>query len=63
LSGQLESRHYFRKRDSVQHLDGYYGTVVDSQALYATIRWEDESEVEIDQFDPSVTVVLRAEPE
>jgi hypothetical protein len=62
VSVQLESRHFFRVRDRVQHLDGLFGTVVDSQALYATIDWSDGRREEVDQFDPRVVVVDRAEP-
>lgn len=61
MSGQLESRHFFRTRDTVQHVDGRFGTVVEAQALYATIRWDDGRDEEVDQFDPRVAVFERAE--
>jgi hypothetical protein len=62
VSGQLESRHFFRTKDTVQHVDGFNGTVIESRALYATIRWDDDRHEEIDQFDPRVVVLERAEP-
>lgn len=61
MSAQLESRHFFRVRDTVQHLDGQIGTVVEGQALYATILWGDGRREEIDQFDSRVMVLERAE--
>ena len=63
VSRQLESRHFYRMRDTVQHLDGQVGTVVDGFALYATVAWSDGRIEEVDQFDPFVFVVERAEPE
>jgi hypothetical protein len=62
VSIQLESRHYFRARDTVQHLDGQVGTVMEGFALYAIVAWGDGRTEEIDQFDPFVAVVERAEP-
>lgn len=59
VSGQLESRHFFRERDTVQHLNGTTGTVVNGQSLYATIDWADGRREEVDQFDPDVMVVER----
>lgn len=61
MSGQLESRHFYRMRDVVQHRNGQIGTVVDGQALYATVAWIDGRREEIDQFDPLVVVIERAE--
>lgn len=61
VSGQLESRHFFRPRDTVQTLDGLTGQVVEGRALYALIRWTDGREQEIDQFDPTVEVLQRGE--
>jgi hypothetical protein len=63
VSGQLESRHFFRMRDTVQHIDGTFGTVADVQTLYATVVWDDGRREEIDQFDPRVEVIQRAESE
>jgi hypothetical protein len=63
VSRQLESRHFFRVRDTVQRLDGQLGTVVEGFALYAAVAWSDGRVEEIDQFDPFVFVVERAEPE
>jgi len=60
MSGQLESRHFFRIRDTVQHMDGRFGRVSDAQALYATIIWDDGGQQELDQFDPRVEVYERA---
>ena len=61
MSVQLESRHFFRERDTVQHLNGSIGTVVTGQALFATIAWEDGRFDEVDQFDPTIIVIERAE--
>lgn len=61
MSGQLESRHFFRDRDTVQHIDGFMGTVESGHALYATITWIDGRREEVEQFDPSVVVIERAE--
>lgn len=63
MRGQLESRHFYRSRDRVQSLDGSVGTVVEGWALYATVEWVDGRREEIDQFDPTVVVIERAEPE
>jgi hypothetical protein len=59
VSGQLESRHFFRVGDIVTHWAGSTGTVIDGQALYATIQWSDGRVQEIDQFDAEVEVVER----
>jgi len=63
VSGQLESRHFFRERDTVQHRDGLTGTVIDGHALYALVAWSDGRCEEVDQFEPSVVVIERADPE
>lgn len=62
MSAQLESRHFFRSRDTVRRRDGLLGSVVDARALYAVIRWMDGRDEEIDQFDSSIEVIDRAEP-
>jgi hypothetical protein len=59
VSYQLESRHFFKARDTVRNRDGRSGEVVDGWALYARIRWEDGQEQEVDQFDPHIVVVDR----
>jgi len=56
----MESRHYLRAGDVVQHLAGKTGTVVESFALYALVRWEDGAQQEVDQLDPAVSVTERA---
>jgi hypothetical protein len=61
VSGQLESRHFFRDRDTVRHVDGFEGTVESGHALYATIAWVDGRREEVEQFDPAVVVIERAE--
>lgn len=55
----MESRHYLLAGDVVQHLAGKVGTVVESFALYAVVRWEDGAQQEVDQLDPSVSVTER----
>lgn len=46
----------------MQRRDGASGRVVEALALYATVAWSDGRREEVDQFDPSVVVVERAEP-
>lgn len=60
MSGQLESRHFFREHDRVQHRDGRHGIVTDGHTLFAVVDWEDGERQELDQFDPAVTVLERA---
>ena len=61
MSGQLESRHFYRTRDRVQHLDGMMGTVLEGHALYALLQWDDGRSQEVDQFDPRIAVTDRSE--
>ncbi|HUE96366.1 MAG TPA: hypothetical protein VMN39_06880 [Longimicrobiaceae bacterium] len=61
MSGQLESQHFFRTGDTVRDLEGRQGTVIDGTALYATIEWEFGSRAEVEQFDPRIAVVERAQ--
>jgi hypothetical protein len=63
MSVQLESRHYFMARDTVQNAAGVLGEVVEARALYAVVRWEDGREEEVDQLDPWITVIERASRE
>jgi hypothetical protein len=63
VSAQLESRHFYRARDTVRDRNGYLGTVVEGFALYATVVWSDGRREEVDQFDPRVEVIERAESE
>lgn len=60
MSGQLESRHFFRTDDLVQHRAGVLGEVVAAGALYATIRWTHGEREEVDQFDRMIVVLERA---
>jgi hypothetical protein len=62
VSANLESRHFYLPGDTVQRLDGSQGRVAESFALWAVIRWEDGRDEELDQLEPSVWVVERAEP-
>jgi hypothetical protein len=62
MSLQLESRHFYRAGDLVQHRRGDLGEVADAQTLYATIRWADGAMEEVDQFDPAIIVLERAKP-
>lgn len=62
MSVQLESRHFFRAGDTVEHRSGEAGKVVEGFALYATVVWADGRREEIEQFDPFVVVTERAEP-
>jgi hypothetical protein len=61
MSGQLESRHYFRVGDLVRSVDGRAGTVVASWTLFATVEWTDGGREEIDQFDERIVVEKRWE--
>jgi hypothetical protein len=45
----------------VQDRDGRTGTVAEVQSLYATVVWEDGAREEVDQFDPRVLVIQRAD--
>ncbi|MFL5382185.1 MAG: hypothetical protein ACJ8GN_06690 [Longimicrobiaceae bacterium] len=60
MSTQLESRHFLKAGDAVQHVGGRTGTVVEAFALYAVVRWEDGRQEEVDQLDPRVFVTERA---
>jgi hypothetical protein len=60
VSTQLESRHFLKPGDTVQHVGGGMGTVLESFALYAVVRWEDGRREEVDQLDPAVFVTERA---
>lgn len=60
MSVQLESRHFFKAEDVVQHVSGRTGKVLDALALYARVRWDDGREEEVDQLDPAIEVVERA---
>jgi hypothetical protein len=61
LSGQLESPHFLRLGDIVTRGDGAVGTVVDAFSLYAIVAWNAGEHQEVDQFDPRVLVIQRAE--
>lgn len=61
---QLESAHYLRRGDLVRHDGGRTGTVVESMALWATVRWDDDGrEEEVEQLDPTILVTERASRE
>ena len=60
MSTQLESRHFYNAGDTVQHLTGREGLVLESFALWAVIRWDDGAQEEVEQLDPSISVIERA---
>jgi hypothetical protein len=60
---QLESAHYLRTGDLVRHAGGRTGSVVEAMTLWATVRWDDGSEQEVEQLDPMIVVVERASRE
>jgi len=60
VSTQLESKHFYKTGDTVQHLTGPIGTVVEGLSLYAVVRWDDGRQEEVDQLDPAITVLERA---
>jgi hypothetical protein len=57
---QLESAHYMRTGDLVRHDAGRTGSVVEAMTLWATVRWDDGSQEEVEQLDPKIVVVERA---
>ena len=57
---QLESAHFMRTGDVVRHATGNEGSVVDALTLYATVRWDDGRQEEVDQLDPQILVIERA---
>jgi hypothetical protein len=63
VSTQLESRHFLKPGDAVQHVDGRTGTVAEAFALYAVVQWEEGRPEEVDQLDPRVFVTQRASRE
>jgi hypothetical protein len=63
VSTQLESRHFLHRGDTVQHVEGRTGTVAESFALWAVVRWEDGRQEEVDQLDHRVSVIERAPKE
>ena len=62
MTFQLESRHFFRAGDTVQHLSGPLGEVAEAHTLYAIIRWMDGRQQEVEQFDSEILVLERATP-
>jgi hypothetical protein len=60
VSANLESRHFYLTGDAVQRLDGLEGRILEGMALWATVRWDDGREEELDQLDPTVWVTERA---
>ena len=63
MSIQAESRHFLKTGDLVEHVSGRAGTVLESYALYAVVRWDDGAREEVDQLDPTVSVTERASKE
>lgn len=63
MSAQTESRHFLKPGDTVQHVLGGAGTVLEAFALYAVVRWDDGRQEEVDQLDPRVAVTERASRE
>ncbi|HEV3051477.1 MAG TPA: hypothetical protein VGX50_14330 [Longimicrobium sp.] len=57
---QLESAHYMRTGDLVRHDGGRTGSVVEAMTLWATVRWDDGTEEEVEQLDRAIVVVERA---
>ncbi len=57
---QLESAHYMRTGDQVRHDGGRTGSVVEAMTLWATVRWDDGTEEEVEQLDRAIVVVERA---
>lgn len=60
MSTQSESRHFLLTGDAVLHVTGARGSVLESRALYAVVRWEDDREEEVEQLDPRISVLERA---
>ena len=57
---QLESAHFLRTGDEVRHSDGRTGRVVEAMTLWATVRWDDGGDQEVEQLDPRMLVTERA---
>lgn len=60
MSTQLESRHFYHTGDTVEHVGGGVGEVVEGFALFAVVRWDDGRQEEVDQLDPAIWVLERA---
>lgn len=60
---QLESAHFMRRGDVVWHAAGREGSVVESMALWAVVRWDDGTQEEVEQLDPRIIVTERASRE
>jgi len=61
MTGQLESKHFFRAGDQVRAADGRAGRVTEAWTLYAAIEWDDGGQEEVEQFNESVFVEQRAQ--
>jgi len=59
----MESRHFLKSGDQVEHIAGHTGVVLEGFALFAVVRWDDGSQEEVDQLDPRVAVTERATKE
>ena len=59
----MESRHFLKSGDQVEHIAGRSGVVLEGFALFAVVRWDDGREEEVDQLDPRVAVTERAAKE
>lgn len=60
MSLQTESRHFLREGDLVLGQDRGYGRVIEGWALYAIVEWFDGRREEVNQFEPLIEVVERA---
>ena len=59
MTGQLESRHFFRAGDLVRSLDGRTGQVIEAWTLYVVVEWSDGGRGDVEQFDETVFVEER----
>ncbi|MDR0787325.1 MAG: hypothetical protein LBG44_05610 [Gemmatimonadota bacterium] len=57
---QLESRHFFCTGDQVRSVDGRAGWITESWTHFASVQWENGTVGEVDQFDESLSVEVRA---
>jgi hypothetical protein len=59
MTGQLESRHFFRAGDLVRSIDGRPGVVAEAWTHSVVIEWSDGARTDVEQFDETVVVEER----
>ncbi len=59
MTGQLESRHFYRVGDLLRSIEGNTGRVVEAWTHHVIVEWNDGRRVEVEQFDETVSVEER----